>query len=539
VSLISTMAAFIGENAPPRSTHTMRMFHKQYRGCAVAIIAAFSGATALAQTGSADTHVLSTTVIRGSTAYTPVELFPAYRDQLGLEINRDNARAIVAALEKMYARDGYSAPEMQLDGKLADRGILHIDVYEPQITRVALKGDVGPYGARLEQLTTQLRESQPVKRTDVQRTLQSMRELPGLTISAATHRDESRRNAYSMDIEAQYKPADGVLRLTNRGTSEVGPQFVTGQVGANSLLGLNEKLGLLFASAFDVEEYHGGGLFADVPVGAKGTRVFTMAFASTSNPTEEGGDLNDDYTRERFTLRITRPVFATSRVNVSLGGVLDLENLGIDRDGERLREDRLRAVELGGRVSWRGSEKTQYLATVDLRQGLEGLGSGLFAPDLIDDPRRTDFLLARLQFVRLTRLNENWSVRADALAQHSSYILPYSERFKIGGERIGRGFEVTEVAGDQGAGAKLELRRELAPAFKWFGKTSAYGFYDIGAVWTQDGPRERESVATAGFGVSMTGERLNGYLEIAQPLTHVDVEGSDSATLFAEISLKY
>jgi hemolysin activation/secretion protein len=515
------------------------MFHKQYRGCVVAIIAALSVAPAVAQTGSAEPNVLSTTVIRGSTAYTPVELFPAYRDQLGLAINRDNAGAIVAALERLYERDGYSRPELKLDAKLADRGILHIDVYEPQITSVSLKGDLGPYGARLQQLTSQLSESQPVKRTEVQRALQSMRELPGLTISAATHRDESRRNAYSMDIEAQYKPADGVLRLTNRGTDEVGPQFVTGQVAINSLLGMKEKVGLLFASAVDVEEYHGGGLFADVPIGENGLRLFTMAFASTSNPTEDGGDLNDDYTRERFTLRVTRPVFATSRVNVSLGGVLDLENLGIDRDGERLREDRLRSVELGGRVSWRGSEKTQYLATLDLRQGLDALGSDLFAPDLTNDRRRTDFLLARLQLVRLTKLNDKWSVRADALAQHSAYILPYSERFKIGGERIGRGFEVTEVAGDQGAGAKLELRRELAPGMGWFGKTSAYGFYDIGAVWTQDGPRERESVATGGFGVSMTGERLNGYLEIAQPLTHVDVEGSESATLFAEISLKY
>jgi hemolysin activation/secretion protein len=263
-----------------------------------------------------------------------------------------------------------------------------------------------------------------------------------------------------------------------------------------------------------------------------------MAFVSTSNPTEEGGDLDDDYSRERVTMRVTRPVHSSSTLNVSLGGALDFENLGIDRDGARLREDRLRSVEVGGRVSWRGSESTQYLATFDVRQGLDGFGSELFAPDLTDDPRRKDFLLARLQFVSFIKLGDKWSVRADALAQQSAYVLPYSERFKIGGERIGRGFEVTEVAGDQGAGAKVELRRELAPATKWLGKTSTYGFYDLGAVWTQDGPRERESVATAGFGVSMSGERLNGYLEIAKPLTHVDVEGSKSATIFAELSCK-
>jgi hemolysin activation/secretion protein len=493
---------------------------------------------ASAQSGSADTRALSTTVIRGSTAYTPVELFAVYRDQLGLSINRENAQAIVAALEKLYERDGYSRPEMQLDSKLAEQGILRIEVYEPQITQVALTGDVGPYGDRLERLTTQLRDSQPVRRADVQRTLQSMRELPGLTITAATNRDETRRNAYSIDIEAQYKPADAVVRLTNRGTDEVGPQFFTGQFSTNSLLGIGEKLGVLFASAFDVEEYHGGGLFADLPFGDDGLRVFAMAFVSTSNPTEEGGDLDDDYSRERVTMRVTRPLFATSTMNVSLGGALDFENLGIDREGERLREDRLRAVELGGRVSWRGSEATQYLATLDVRQGLDGFGSKLYAPDLLDDARRKDFLLARLQLVRFTRLNEKWSVRADLLAQQSAYVLPYSERFKVGGERIGRGFEVTEVAGDQGAGAKIELRRELAPATKWLGKTSTYGFYDLGAVWTQDGPRDRESVATAGFGVSMAGERLNGYLELAKPLTHADVEGRKSATIFAELSCR-
>ena len=42
-----------------------------------------------------------------------------------------------------------------------------------------------------------------------------------------------------------------------------------------------------------------------------------------------------------------------------------------------------------------------------------------------------------------------------------AYVLPDSERFKIGGDRLGRGFEVAEIAGDSGIGAKIELRRDL------------------------------------------------------------------------------
>lgn len=55
-------------------------------------------------------------------------------------------------------------------------------------------------------------------------------------------------------------------------------------------------------------------------------------------------------------------------------------------------------------------------------------------------------------------------MRIDALSRTSAYVLPYGERFKIGGERLGRGFEVAEIAGDQGIGAKSEGRSSLLRA---------------------------------------------------------------------------
>ena len=37
----------------------------------------------------------------------------------------------------------------------------------------------------------------------------------------------------------------------------------------------------------------------------------------------------------------------------------------------------------------------------------------------------------------------------------------------------------------------------------------------------------------------MQGARLNGYVEIATPLTHPDIEGKRDPTLFAELSFKF
>jgi hemolysin activation/secretion protein len=116
-------------------------------------------------------------------------------------------------------------------------------------------------------------------------------------------------------------------------------------------------------------------------------------------------------------------------------------------------------------------------------------------------------------------------------------VLPDGERYKIGGERLGRGFEVTEIAGDQGLGAKAELRRELSGAGALAGRTSLYGFYDFAAAWKQDEPG-RESAATAGVGFAVEYWRLSGFIEVAKPLTHTDVEGDRDAKVFAEVRLK-
>jgi hemolysin activation/secretion protein len=65
---------------------------------------------------------------------------------------------------------------------------------------------------------------------------------------------------------------------------------------------------------------------------------------------------------------------------------------------------------------------------------------------------------------------------------------------------------------------------------------SLYGYYDIGAAWKQDAAG-RESATTGGIGFVTQGRRLAGTLELAKPLTHPDVEGSDDLTLFIEIAV--
>jgi hemolysin activation/secretion protein len=483
----------------------------------------------------AATPNLVSVIVRGSTVYDAPALFAVYREQLGKPVTVEGARAIASALLTKYESDGYSRPQIKLDDSLLAVGVLRFDVLEPRIAKVQVTGDPGPHLERLESLGSQLEEG-PVTPAGMATALRQMRSLPGLTLQATTERDAAGSHLYRLDLDTQFERTSGEVRLSNRGTDEAGPNFVLGQVMFNGLLGGQTNLGTMFSAATDYGEYHGLGLLANTAAGTAGGRLSFSGFRSRSDPHEPIVDRDDSYLRDRASIMYTRPLPNVTGASMSLVAGLDLDDLEILRSGERLRDERLRMLTIGPRWGWRRGERAQHFASIEAVKGLDALGSGLAAADIADDPRSADFLLSRFTFTRVSPLYEHWTLRLDALAQHSAYVLPYGERFKIGGERLGRGFEVAEIAGDKGIGAKVEARRRLPGAPAALHNASLYGFYDIGGAWKNDIPG-RESAATAGFGFTTQSNRLAGTIELAQPLTHPDVEGRKELTLFAEIAV--
>jgi hemolysin activation/secretion protein len=476
-------------------------------------------------------------LVSGSTIYSTPRLFAAYRDQLGLSITRENARAIVQALTDLYVRDGYIKPEIALDDSMTGRGVLRAQVFEAQVTRVVYEGDDGRFRHALARIGGDLEKSRPLRKDDIPQTLRRMRELAGVAVTGSTRRDPNARNAYELVVDSDYSAVDGVVRMNNRGTGQVGPLFMLGQLFANGLLGHEEKIGLIFAAATDHEEYLGSGLYLDTPLGTGGIRANALLFGSHSAPNEAPVNLSDEYSRQRATFKLTRPLRQQDAFSLSGSLGVEADDLVIDRDGVAIREDRLRIAE-GALRSGVRSGQMQYSASLQVRKGFTQFGGGLQAPDLAADARRADFLLTQLSASALRRFAGRWSVRFDLFAQHTGYVLPDSERFKIGGDRLGRGFEVAESAGDRGLGGKLELRRELVNTESFAGRLSTYGFYDIGTAWKQDRPGS-ESAATSGVGFALQGAKLTGYLELAAPLSGPDIEGQRHASVFGEISYRF
>ena len=508
-----------------------------HAGAAVIIAALLAPHAAGASAGDPPlTTTLTTVVVEGSSAYGSPQFFAVYRDELGRPVSRDGARAIVTKIADLYVRDGFVKPEVVLDDELSAHGVLRVQVFEAQVTNVIVEGDDGGFRDELDDIGAQLEGKRPLRREDVQSALRSMRQISGLAVTASTRRDANVRNGFELLVRADFSPVDGVVRMNNRGTDQVGPAFLLGQLFANGLLGHGEKIGLIFAAANDHEEYLGGGLYFDAPFGTNGSRTNALLFSSHSAPNEAPLNLDDEYTRRRATFGVSRPLRQDSKLTLTANATFEADDLTIDRDGLAIREDRLRIIDAGLRASWQG--EAAYSMNLRLRKGLNGMGAGLQAEDLPDDPRRFDFLITLLQGSASRRFAEHWSARLDGFSQYSPQVLPDTERFKIGGDRLGRGFEVAEIAGDRGIGGKFELRRDLANTESFIGRLSAYGFYDFGAAWKNDMPG-RESAATAGSGIAISGGALTGYLEVAAPLTGPDIEGKHEASVFAELSYRF
>ena len=479
---------------------------------------------------------LAATVVNGSSVYSPAQLFAVYRAELGKPITPATVQAILASLEAMYVQAGYWQPALRVDEALVASGILEITVLEPRISSVAIHGDPGPYGLRLDRLCAPLRGLRAPRAAQVRRQLQRMRALPGLTVGARLVPEKGQGGAYQLLLDVSFQPANITLQWTSQGTSEVGPDVFVAQLAFNDALHDAGQLGLLASSASAYDEYHGAGLFAQMPLGSEGTALYLFGFRSLALPSEQPPGEDYEFEQHLGSLQLSQSLPAGGPLDtLSVSGALDLDDLIVTQDGVTLQADRLRVLELAVLAGWHDA-LAQYASALTLRHGLSGLGAGLQG-ELFDPARRDDFTDLQLHLERLQQLSPRWTLRLDALGQDSGQVLPYTEQFKIGGELIGEGFAVPELVGDTGIGGRAQLGYRIAGTADRLGVLSVYGAYDIGAVWQHDEPG-LESAASAVLGLALARADGSLYVEAAKPLTYPDLNGSRETLLLAGVTLQ-
>jgi hemolysin activation/secretion protein len=474
-------------------------------------------------------------IIQNSSVYAPSELFEVYKSFLGQTVTQQTATGIAEALRQKYLDDGYSRPGYRVSDRGIASGIVRIELTEANISQVAINGDAGPYRDRLERLVAQLPSDRSLRPQEIRDAMRGARQLPGLDVSVSAEPDGGQHGGFILAVDSSYKPFEGSVKLSNRGTREIDRDILFAKFAANGLFGREIAGGLFVTSAKRSDAYKGGGIFASIAPGGGGTSVQLQGAVTSLNYHVQDTDVGQD--RERASIQVTHLLMRRPASSLSIRAGFEVEDLDVAFDGVINREERLRSIEAGSSLTWR-AEENQHLLSLEVEQGLTGFGSRIDAVNVPDDPRQEDFSIARLHYARLASLNDRWSWRLDAYAQTSADTLPSIKRFKVGGGRIGRGFEAAALSGDRGIGGKAQLRRQMMRSQAWLEHAELYGFFDLGSAWRND-VAGRESASSTGIGASLREGRLSGYLEIARPLTHADADGRKDAGIFAEISFQF
>ena len=487
--------------------------------------------------------VLSAVVFEGNTVFAPGDLALLYEDFLARAITLTEVQEIAQRITKKYQDAGYVFSRAIVPPQGVQGGVLVVRVIEGYVARVRFDGAPGhedilaPYAEKITAV-------RPITLAALERYLLLINDLAGFSVrnSAVQRMDEE--GAHELTVTIGYDALDGVAYVDNRGTPSVGrlQSWLSG--AANSMLGLGERVQLgFFTVPNQPRELLYGELSYQQSVGSEGTMLTATASASLVDPGDDLAALDTEGQSTRYSARATHPILRSRSGTLSVSGSFDILDVGEDRQGVTNFEDHLRVFRVGLDYlrddSWNGTTT----AAVEVSQGVDILGaSNAGGPELSLSDGESDFTKVTAKITRSQSIGYDFGIWAAIKGQISADPLLSAEEIALGGSEFGRAYDFSEVTGEHGVAASVELRygknlnREILKAFQ------LYGFYDFGAVWNDDAPGDgRESLASAGVGARMTFPKsIFATVEVAKPLTRtVSTTGDQDWRAFFSLSASF
>lgn len=491
-------------------------------------------------TDAAIKFTLQRVEITGASVYKPADLSRYYQPTLNKEVSLDDIYAIAAAITARYRNDGYILSQVLVPAQTIADGKVQLQVVEGYVAKVLVQTK-GATPALVNVYANQITAARPLTAKVLERYLLLINDLPGGFARATLVASPNQPGASDLVLEFNQQKASFNFGLDNRTSESLGRRRLTASVEMNSLFGLQERTALTAISSGDSKMRYLA-LAHDLPVGSEGGKL-SLTYANTrSEPDDQNNfiPLNLETRSDSGSLGYIYPLQRSRNANVYLRAGLRAHNGSTDIFATSESRDRIRAANLGLTYdladAWRGIN----IIDIELSQGLDGLGASHAGDASLSRTNgKPDFSKLTLYAARLQSLASHWSLLAALNGQYAASDLLASELFSFGGEQFGRGYDPSELVGDDGLAAKLELRYTG-------GQTSAYTgylFWDAGYVHqrTPAGGPSSEYAASAGIGLRLSlGKSVSGYLEMAKPLTRdVAAEGNREARAYAGLNLRF
>lgn len=443
--------------------------------------------------------------IEGASAYSEDELYSLYQNRIGQEISLAELYGIANQMTLKYRNDGYVLTQVVVPPQTIEAGIARLLVVEGFIDNVVIQGgDEGNAALKvIQDYAAQINSGGALNIEQLERQLLLINDLPGVSARSVISPSQTTTGAADLLVILDRNPYDAQVGVDNNGSRFLGPVQFSGAASINSALGFNEAItGQLVLAPDAGMELAFGSLSYEQPVGRYGTKLSVTGSITHTDPGFTLSPFEVEGQSHSLSLKARHPFVRSRNTNLWGDVSFDFRNVDSKNNLQATSKDRIRALRAGIQAEFLDSLLGVAVNSLELQvsQGLQILGSSeKDDANLTRAAGNPQFTKANIRFQRIQRVTNNVNLLIEGRGQIASGPLLSSEEFGLGGISTVRGFEPSEVVGDDGINGKLEVQWNTPnPSIQLF------GFLDSGTVWNEDAttsPNKRASATSTGAGV--------------------------------------
>ncbi len=463
------------------------------------------------------TFTLSSVAIEGASVFTPEQLRVLYADQLGQSTKLGYAWHLAGRITEQYRKAGYFLSRAYVPAQKITDGQLRIGVAEGYIAQVEVQGDSGKHSI-IKVYIADLTQQRPVNAQAIESLILRLDDLPGVNFKALIQPHPESPNAARLVLQESEDKASASLSVHNFGSRFIGP-YLAGLNYEDSFLPMQHTR-LNLTTSLPADELYSLAAQHDIALAPALTLSLSGNYANSSpGGALEASEIESNSVRLGAALRWQ--VLRQRQQNLAFSARLDAQNSKGDIfKNTPLTRDRIRALRLEASYDtdddWQGYNYFNATAS----QGLSLLGaSNSGDANLSRGEAAPDFTTLNVSYARLQPVFGQWMLIGQSNAQIADGPLYSAEEFGYGGANFGRAYDPSELTGDHGIAASLELRYNGLERWQALSVTP-YGFYDVGKVWNEDIASKPAAASSAGFGLLLAHDSgISGNLGLAFPLT--------------------
>jgi hemolysin activation/secretion protein len=460
---------------------------------------------------------LNSVRIDGATIFGPDDLKSLYASQLGETFRLGDIWRLAAAITQRYRAEGHFLSRAFVPAQSVKGGDIEIRVIEGYISDVTIEGAAAP-SFIADAYAQKLMAQRPITADALESFMLRLEDLPGVSYRALIRPSREVNGAAQLVLQPQQAQARTLIDFNNNGSRFIGPY--QGSISHTRSLAAHHETTFSSFASLPADELTFFSLRHHVAIAPE---LNLQLNASRANSQPGGALAVNEIKSQSVELGMTlnwQPIRQrTENASLSLG--FDSQNTHSDvLGGLPLTRDKTRSLRLSGAYDVAARWNGYHYFNGTLSHGLGLLGASNAGDAALSRAQgKPDYTSLNASYARLQPLPYDIMMVAQAAGQWASGPLLSAEEFGYGGQSFGRAYDNSEITGDHGVAALIELRYsrlEVVPGWS----IVPYGFYDIGRVWTEDTGGEDQSASSAGFGARFAHEAgLTANLGLAFPLS--------------------